>query len=105
MPTDVPAEVFAARVAGSDVTVIGEVDLATAPRLRTALEEASWAGGRITVDLRAVRYLDSAGMAALFEFAAHGMSVRVAPGSIVARVLEISGLANVATVELDEPEG
>ncbi|MGQ0465236.1 MAG: STAS domain-containing protein [Sporichthyaceae bacterium] len=103
MPTDVPAEVFAAHVDGGDVTVSGEVDLATAPRLRTALEEAAGAGGRITVDLRAVRYLDSAGMAALFEFSTHGMSVRVAPGSIVARVLEISGLANVATVELDEP--
>ncbi len=104
MPTDVPAEVFAARVDGSDVTVIGEVDLATAPRLRGALEEAAAAGGGLRVDLRAVRYLDSAGMAALFEFSSRGMSVRVAPGSIVARVLEISGLANVADVQLDEAD-
>lgn len=103
MPTDVPAEVFSARVAGSDVTVIGEVDLATAPRLRAALEEAAGPGTGLAVDLRAVRYLDSAGMAALFEFASQGMTVRVAPGSIVARVLEISGLANVAQVQLDQP--
>lgn len=103
MPTDVPAEVFSARVDGHDVTVVGEVDLATAPRLRAALEEAAGSGTGIQVDLRAVRYLDSAGMAALFEFSSHGMSVRVAPGSIVARVLEISGLANVATVHLDQP--
>lgn len=103
MPTDVPAEVFAARVDGSDVTVIGEVDLATAPRLRGALEQAADTGNGIRVDLRAVRYLDSAGMAALFEFSSRGMTVRVSPGSIVARVLEISGLANVATVELDDP--
>ena len=34
---------------------------------------------------------------------ARGMTVRVAPGSIVARVLEISGLSNVAQVELDAP--
>jgi anti-sigma B factor antagonist len=103
VPTDVPAEVFAARVDGGDVTVIGEVDLATAPRLRGALEQAAAVGNGIRVDLRAVRYLDSAGMAALFEFSSHGMTVRVCPGSIVARVLEISGLANVATVELDDP--
>jgi anti-anti-sigma factor len=103
VPTDVPAEVFSARVDGSDVTVIGEVDLATAPRLRAALEEAAGPGAGIRVDLRDVRYLDSAGMAALFEFASHGMSVQVAPGSIVARVLEISGLANVAEVTLEDP--
>jgi anti-anti-sigma factor len=100
VPTDVPADAFAVTVSGAAVTVLGEVDLATAPRLRTALAEASSGGAGLQVDLRAVRYLDSAGMAALFEYAGGGMRVTVERDSIVARVLEIGGLAEAADVQL-----
>jgi anti-anti-sigma factor len=100
VPTDVPADAFAVSVKGAAVTVLGEVDLATAPRLRTALAEAAAGGSGLQVDLRAVRYLDSAGMAALFEYAAGGMQVTVERDSIVARVLEIGGLAEAAAVVL-----
>jgi anti-sigma B factor antagonist len=100
VPSDVPADAFAVSVSGPAVTVLGEVDLATAPRLRTALAEASSDGAGLQVDLRAVRYLDSAGMAALFEFAGDGMQVTVERDSIVARVLEIGGLAEAAAVRL-----
>jgi anti-anti-sigma factor len=101
VPTDVPADAFAVSVDGAAVTVLGEVDLATAPRLRSALAEAAAADGSgLQVDLRAVRYLDSAGMAALFEYAAGGMQVTVERDSIVARVLEIGGLAEAADVTL-----
>jgi anti-anti-sigma factor len=102
VPSDVPAEAFAVSVDGAAVTVLGEVDLATAPRLRSALAQAASAGTALQVDLRAVRYLDSAGMAALFEYAGGGggMQVTVEKDSIVARVLEIGGLAEAARVDL-----
>ncbi|HZE66024.1 MAG TPA: STAS domain-containing protein [Sporichthyaceae bacterium] len=100
MPSDVPTDAFAVSVDGTAVTVLGEVDLATAPRLRSALAEAAADGSSLHVDLRAVRYLDSAGMAALFEYATRGMQVTVERDSIVARVLEIGGLAGAAAIHL-----
>jgi anti-anti-sigma factor len=102
VPSDVPTDAFAVSVDGAAVTVLGEVDLATAPRLRSALAEAAAGGTAVQVDLRAVRYLDSAGMAALFEYAGGGagMQVTVEKDSIVARVLEIGGLSEAAQVDL-----
>lgn len=83
---------------GGQVTVRGAVDLASAPRLREVLAEAESTGGALRVDLRGVDYLDSAGIAVLYEFAGSGLELRVAPGSIVARALQIGGLAEAATV-------
>lgn len=83
---------------GGKVTVRGSVDLVTAPRLREALAEAASAGGALCVDLNDVDYFDSAGIAVLYEFAGSGLELSVAPNSIVARVLQIGGLAEVATV-------
>jgi len=41
VPSDVPTDAFAVSVNGAAVTVLGEVDLVTAPRLRSALAEAA----------------------------------------------------------------
>ncbi len=50
------------------ITVAGEVDLATAPELRTALMAAR---GDVTVDLAEVSFMDSSGLGALVAARKH----------------------------------
>ena len=65
-----------------------------------ALETAS-AGtrGPITVDLSAVKYLDSAGINALFEHADQVDDLHLIVHPLLIRVLRISGLTKIANVE------
>jgi anti-sigma B factor antagonist len=50
------------------ISIRGEVDLSTSPELRKVLLQAVEAAeGKVTVDLRAVRYMDSSGVATLIE--------------------------------------
>jgi RNA polymerase sigma-B factor len=86
------------RRVGDTVWVSGDVDARSAPAFRQGLVEA--VAQAATVDLTAVPYLDSAGIAVLFELAAAGLQLRVRAGSAVARVMEISGLAQIPTVEI-----
>jgi anti-anti-sigma factor len=82
------------------ITAAGEIDLSNIDAFTDALETAS-AGtrGPITVDLSAVKYLDSAGINALFERAdlVDGLHLIVHP--LLIRVLTISGLTKIAKVE------
>ena len=55
--------------AGWVVAADGEVDLATSPRLRAALLEAIEEQDRVLVDLRAVTFMDSTGIATLLAAA------------------------------------
>jgi anti-sigma B factor antagonist len=89
----------------SDGTIVleGEIDLSTAPQLRAAIEPAATAGAVQVVDLRGVTYLDSAGLSVLYDHAA-GLHLLVAPSSVVATVLDISGLSEVTTIELRAAE-
>ena len=50
---------------GPCVAVSGEVDIETAPRLRRTLVDAAGAGQPVVVDLGAVTFMDSSGLAAL----------------------------------------
>ena len=58
------------------VTVAGEIDIATAPRLRERLSGLAARGRPLVADLDQVRFIDSAGLAALVgaanRAAAHG---------------------------------
>lgn len=48
------------------LALFGELDLATAPRLRNAFEAAESAGAtRLTVDLRGLEFIDAAGLRVL----------------------------------------
>jgi anti-sigma B factor antagonist len=82
------------------VIATGEIDLSNVDHFIQALTTAS-AGtrGPITIDLSTVRYLDSAGINALFDHAdkVDGLHVIVHP--LLVRVLNISGLNKIATVE------
>jgi len=98
------------RNGGQDVLLFvqGEVDLDTAPELEAALEGAlPHARGRLIVDLRAVSFLDSSGLALLLrqdgKVRADGRSLIVvkAPPQ-VHRAFEITGVSELLTM-MDEP--
>lgn len=81
------------------VSVTGEVDLATAPSLRRAFEDAGDSSDAVLADLSGVSFMDSTGLRVLI--AAHqgleaaGGKFAVVPGDgAVARLLDITGVDN-----------
>ena len=77
------------------LTAAGEIDMSNAESFASALAEAVAGHGPLIVDLTAVEYLDSAGLAALF---AHAERIQLRTGPLLAPLLEISGIADVTTV-------
>ncbi|WP_435120101.1 STAS domain-containing protein [Amycolatopsis thermoflava] len=96
------------------VTIVGEVDLTTAPRVREAVKDArdSVAPVALTtviLDLSEVEHLDSLGLAVLVETAAECHSAEqalalICPTPVVTRPLEMTGLDGILTItaSLDE---
>jgi anti-sigma B factor antagonist len=82
------------------VAAAGEIDLSNINAFTDALETAS-AGtrGPITVDLSAVKYLDSAGVNALFDHADQVDDLHLIVHPLLIRVLTISGLTKIANAE------
>jgi anti-anti-sigma factor len=82
------------------LTAAGEIDLSNIDAfdgaLATAMSEALGNGGRFTVDLSGVEYLDSAAINALFTRADH---IDVIAHPILMPILKISGLAELVTIE------
>jgi len=80
------------------LTVIGEVDMTTAPELANALAAVSDTASRVVVDLGGVTFLDSSGLNALVrgsrELADNDVDFRVVapPTGTVRRVIEITRL-------------
>jgi anti-anti-sigma factor len=87
------------------VIALGEIDLSNIVVFTDALTSAS-AGtrGPITVDLSAVKYLDSAGINALFNHADEVDRLHLIVHPFLMRVLTISGLSEVAIVEAAQPQ-
>ena len=81
------------------VTAVGEIDMSNAARFGDALGLAAPEGGRFTVDLTAVDYLDSAGLNVLF---AHASRIQLIASPLLAPVLTISGLSDITSVR--EPQ-
>jgi anti-sigma B factor antagonist len=87
---------FEARRDGDIITVSGELDLATAPKLR-ALLDAIQGAGTVTVDLDATTFVDSQGLATLTAAKQRlnsGLRI-VNPRDNVRRVLEITNLDSI----------
>ena len=90
------------------VTIVGEVDLNTASRVREAVKEARDSTGPVPLttlilDLSEVEHLDSLGLAALVETAAECHSADqalalVCPTPVVTRPLQMTGLDGILTV-------
>ena len=84
------------------VTVAGEIDIATATRLRERLFELAASGHPLVADLDQVRFMDSAGLAVLVgaakRAAAHGGSLHVVcAGPRVRQLFRLTGLGLPAT--------
>lgn len=79
------------------VSVFGELDQATAPELRGALDEAVANGGAVCVDLSECSFIDSSGLSLLVETqrrlaeADRGFAV-CCPRSEIRRLLELTGV-------------
>ena len=84
--------------ARSDVTLVGELDIATAPRLRRVVGDLMGVGVRdVRVDLKGTDFIDSSGLGALL-WAEHRLSAVggrlsvVNAGASVTRSFELAGV-------------
>ncbi len=78
------------------LTATGEIDMSNAETFATALGRAVPPSGEpLVVDLTAVEYLDSAGLAALFH---HADRIEVVTSPLLTPLLTVSGLADITTV-------
>ncbi|MEV0108363.1 STAS domain-containing protein [Nocardia sp. NPDC050799] len=83
------------------VTVRGEVDMASAPQLQAALEDAQRGGDPLVVDMSEVGFLGSAGLSVLLvisEAAEPGAGLRVVVSDAVRRPIELTGLDKLLSV-------
>ena len=85
------------------IAVRGEIDMATAPQLRTMLDEVIDAGANsIVLDCRGLEFLDSSGIGVLVaarkRLGAGGELVIESAPPHVRKVLEITGVAGHLTV-------
>lgn len=90
----------------SVLAAAGEIDMSNADRfaegLANVVAEARTNGAAVVVDLTAITYLDSGGLAALFAHADH---IQVLATPLLDPVLTISGLADLAAVEVRTSDG
>jgi anti-sigma B factor antagonist len=90
------------------MSVAGEIDLYTAPRLQSELMAAINGGHvRLVVDMSGVDFCDSTGINVLLAAHRHarergGELALARPGSATRKVLQVTGLESVFTV-LDDP--
>lgn len=87
------------------VAVAGELDMATTPAFREALDRVHPGVRSLVLDLSGLVFIDSHGVHALFQQAAVDHLVVVVPqASIVRRVLDLNNAAQVLTLSetLDE---
>jgi anti-sigma B factor antagonist len=89
------------RPATQILRVVGELDIATAPTLRTAVAEAPAARpARLVLDLSRVRFLGSAGLAALLDAVQRGERLGVVgyvsvASKAVHRILQLTDVADL----------
>ncbi|MHA7648999.1 STAS domain-containing protein [Mycobacterium sp. ML4] len=88
------------------LTASGEIDLSNIEVFKRALSDTN-TGTRepIIIDLSAVKYVDSAGINALFDQADAVDQLRVIVHPLLVRVLTVSGFSKVATVESASTDG
>lgn len=82
------------------LAIVGEIDLASAPLFRDALERATSKHSATAIDLRGVTYFDSAGVDALSRYAPkHRIKLTIGDNDTIAAVIKVSGLGQLVTLE------
>jgi anti-sigma B factor antagonist len=82
------------------VIAAGEIDSSNIHVFTEALATASDGNSKpITVDMSAVKYLDSAGVNVLFKHADEIDRLHLIVHPLLVRVLSITGLSDIATIE------
>lgn len=74
------------------VTVVGEVDLDTAPELEFRIAGATDGADPLVIDLSGVTFFASAGLACLLISQGQGQRPHLVPSPAVAKVLSLSDL-------------
>jgi anti-anti-sigma factor len=83
--------------------LVGELDVASAPRLVHVLEWVTSEGaGPLRFDLSALSFIDSVGLRELIRAQAQHGVVVVNPSPVVERLFEITGVTHSFTGERDE---
>jgi anti-sigma B factor antagonist len=91
---------------GAVVTMLGELDMASAPELERVLNEALGYGGEVEVDMRGCGFMDSTGVAKLVS-AARQLSERDSALHVkgaqdrVRRIFELAGLLDNDWIKLE----
>jgi len=82
------------------VEVEGEVDLGTSPDLRRTLFDALASAGRLALNLTAIRYIDSSGIATLIEVLnrSHNLKKDFVLFGLSPAVLEVFRLTHVIRI-------
>jgi anti-anti-sigma factor len=101
--TDLQLDRIASADGSATVKLTGDVDMASAPRLHSLLEELVDDGTkRIVLDCRALTFLDSSGIGVLVatrtRMGDDGELVLESPPSHVRKVLEITGMGSQLSV-------
>jgi anti-sigma B factor antagonist len=75
------------------VTVVGEVDIASAPSVVQAVTRVADDSPTVVLDLGAITFIDSSGLHALTRLCQHLPGLRIVnPSANVRRLIEIAGL-------------
>jgi anti-sigma B factor antagonist len=103
-----PFDITTSTLAGNVLAVrpSGELDLATAPRLFDVLHDARKQQRSVELDLSALTFMDSTGLSGLLEASraakADGWNLRIVrPSQPVSRVIEMTGLQGIITIDGD----
>jgi len=95
--------------AGSCLAVFGEIDASNADAIAEQMWQAAEGRSSVIVDLRALSFLDCTGARALARLhrrrqeAGDTTDIVVAAGSVVARLLTLTGLAAVLDLQVSLP--
>jgi anti-anti-sigma factor len=104
MPTPLTLDTARSKDGKLMLVAAGEIDLSNIDAFNQALTsattEAGSSGGRLTVDLSAVEYLDSAAINALF---ARADDIHLIAHPLLMSILSVSGLSELVTIEPAPP--
>lgn len=80
--------------------VRGEIEFRTAPMLRAAIDAAlDGTGVRLAIDLAAVTFIDSSGLAVLIDVTTQASVVLRNPSRPVERVIAVTGLSTTLPID------